>query len=262
MEFAHLARSHFWVSTPLTSFAPCVMDKTSEQTEQKQIEEIPESQKSASWRFWLDIVLDMIIIASVVFLVRTFIISPFQVYGSSMCDTLNYIDNECQKGYGEYIIINKFGYQNFFGWQVGLPQRGDIIVFHPPHNQEEYFIKRVIGLPGETVKLKDGDVYIYNNEHPEGFELEESYLNSENKGNTLPTAGISTFEVPADHYFVMGDNRKGSSDSRRCFEEGRVMNEPCGKGENTPFLPRQNIEGKAWLVLWPLSKLEALANPF
>lgn len=86
--------------------------------------------------FGFDILLNLIIIASMVFLIRTFLISPFQVYGPSMCDTMNNIDNVCQHGYGEYIIVNKFGYQSFPGWQVGLPKRGDIVVFHPPINKE------------------------------------------------------------------------------------------------------------------------------
>lgn len=211
--------------------------------------------------FALDIVLNLVIIASMVFLIRTFLISPFQVYGPSMCDTMNNIDNICQHGYGEYIIVNKFGYQNLLGWQVGLPKRGDIIVFHPPTNQEEFFIKRVIGLPGETVKLKDGYVYIFNKEHPEGYKLEEPYLNATNTGNTHPYAdNNSIFEVPSDGFFALGDNRTQSSDARSCFKES-ISSGGCNQPGNSPFLKLGNIEGKAWLVLWPLSKVTALSNP-
>jgi signal peptidase I len=211
--------------------------------------------------FWLDIVLNIAIIVALVLVIRTFFISPFQVFGPSMCDTLNNIDNKCMKGYGEYIIINKFGYQNIIGWQVGTPKRGDIIVFHPPHNKEEYFIKRVIGLPGETVKLIDGYVYIFNEQSKEGFKLDEPYLNDSNKGNTHPyIKDLNTFEVPEANYFVMGDNRLYSSDSRHCFRESLSDNN-CGKDPLAPFLPRPNIEGKAWIILWPLSKISAISDP-
>jgi signal peptidase I len=210
--------------------------------------------------FWLDIVLNIIIIVALVFLIRTYIISPFQVFGPSMCDTLNNINGVCQRAYGEYIIVNKFGYQNFFGWQVGLPERGDIVVFHPPHNQEEFFIKRVIGLPGETVKLQNGDVYIYNSQNPAGFKLPEKYLNMNNQSNTLPLGEISIFEVPQGQYLVFGDNRIASSDSRTCFKESPSGGK-CGEGQITPFLPLDNIEGKAWVILWPLSKISLLQDP-
>jgi len=211
--------------------------------------------------FWLDVVLNIIIIVALVFLIRTFVISPFQVSGPSMCDTLNYIDNQCQRSFGEYLIVNKFGYQNFFGWQIGMPKRGDIIVFHPPKNDSEFFIKRVIGLPGETVKLKSGEVYIFNKEHPEGYALDETYLNSVNSGNTHPyREDLTIYEIPQGNYFVLGDNRVASSDSRSCFKE-TPGGQPCKQGEASPYLPLDHIEGKAWLVLWPITKLAILADP-
>lgn len=211
--------------------------------------------------FSLDLLLNIVIIVGLVFLIRTFVISPFQVFGPSMCDTLNNVDGTCQRSYGEYLIVNKLGYQNFLGWQVGLPKRGDIIVFHPPQTNEEFFIKRVIGMPGETVQLKNGKVYIFNKEHPEGFELNEPYLNAINTGNTHPYRDdLTVFEVPKDQYFAMGDNRVASSDARSCFKE-KAGGEIC-KGENeSSYLTMSHIEGKAWLILWPLNKLSALADP-
>jgi signal peptidase I len=210
--------------------------------------------------FWLDVILNIIIILALVFIIRTYIISPFQVYGPSMCDTLNNFDGQCQHQYGEYLIVNKFGYQNFAGLRIGLPQRGDIIVFHPPANNSEFFIKRVIGLPGETVKLKDGKVYIFNEKNPDGFELNEPYLNSTNRGNTQPLISSKTvFEVPGDAYFVMGDNRTSSTDSRICFKE-TIGGTACSK-DTSPYLTIDHIEGKAWLVLWPLSKLAVIGRP-
>lgn len=210
--------------------------------------------------FWLDIFLNLVIIIALVFIIRTFVISPFQVFGSSMCDTFNYFDGRCNNGYGEYIIVNKFGYQNFLGWQVGLPQRGDVIVFHPPHNDEEFFIKRVIGLPGETVKLIDNKVYIFNDEHPDGFAIDEPYLNARNKDNTVPREAGDAFEIPEDNYFVLGDNRTGSSDSRSCFKESLTQGR-CGENGNSPYLTLEHIEGKAAVVLWPVTSLSIIQNP-
>lgn len=213
------------------------------------------------WIFWLDVLLNIIIIVAMVVVIRTFIISPFQVYGPSMCDTLNNVEGVCQRAYGEYLIVNKFGYLNFFGWKVGEPQRGDIIVFHPPQNDAEFFIKRVIGLPGETVKLKEGKVYIYNNLNPEGFALEEEYLNEINSGNTHPyNRNNVIFEVPQNHYFVMGDNRVASSDSRSCFQE-TASDDPCNGEGKSSFLTLDHIEGKAWIVLWPINKISFLKSP-
>jgi signal peptidase I len=210
--------------------------------------------------FWLDITLNLVIIVGLVFIIRTYIMSPFQVYGPSMCDTLNYYNGQCQNGYGEYLIVNKFVYQNFFGWQVGTPQRGDIVVFHPPHNDIEYYIKRIVGLPGETVTLKDGYVYIYNDEHPGGYKLDETYLSQENYGSTNPhLTDLRTFEVPESNYLVFGDNRLHSSDSRSCFLENRSAK--CGENGNTPFLTLDNIEGKAAVVLWPLPSISLLKSP-
>lgn len=197
-----------------------------------------------------DLVLNLIIVVFFVLVVRTFLMSPFQVYGISMCSTLNYHDGKCQDAFGDYIIINKSSYLNLFGWQAGTPQRGDIIVFRPPQNNNEFYIKRVIGLPGETIKLIDGNVYLFNSEFPQGVMLDEPYLNEENLGHTFATGGISEFSVPEDRYFVLGDNRERSSDSRLCFKES-PGSPGCETSGITPFLELSNIEGKAALVLWP-----------
>lgn len=209
--------------------------------------------------FWLDIGLNLIIIIALVFLIRTYIISPFQVYGPSMCDTLNAENGECGRGYGEYIIVNKLGYLNILGWQVGLPKRGDIIVFHPPHNNKEFYIKRVIGMPGETVKLLDGYVYIKNKNNPNDIRLEETYLNKDNLGNTHPMTGIREFNVPEDSYFVMGDNRLKSSDARSCFSE-TFIHKQCGEEGTSYYLSRDHIEGKAMVILWPINKISIISD--
>jgi signal peptidase I len=197
-----------------------------------------------------DIVLNVLIVVILVVFMRTFIMTPFQVYGISMCDTLNYINNKCQDGYGDYIIINKSSYLRLPGWTVGTPQRGDIIVFRPPHNNHEFYIKRVIALPGETVKLIDGFVYIFNQQYPDGVKIAEPYLTAENLGSTFATNGISEFKVPENEYFVLGDNRKRSSDSRICFKES-AASPSCGEKGASSYLTMDNIEGKAALALWP-----------
>lgn len=213
------------------------------------------SRQKAILLFILDVLLNAGVIVVLVFVIRVFIISPFQVHGPSMCDTFNDFDGRCLRGNGEYIMINKFGYQNFFGWQVGLPDRGDVIVFIPPDAEDgEYFIKRVIGLPGETVEFREGYVYVINDENPEGFKLDEStYLNEVNWGNTdLPANSDPSFEVPEGEYLVLGDNRKASSDSRRCFEQ-----EGC-TGDNTSTIMLDQIQGKAWVVLWPFGRMRVV----
>lgn len=131
----------------------------------------------------------------IVFLVRYFLIQPFYVRGSSM--EPNFYEKD-------YLIIDEISYR------FEQPKRGDIIVFKlKTQGYNEYLIKRVIGLPGETVIIKDGKVTIKNQDHPEGFILDELYLP---KG--LETIGDIEETVPDGNYFVMGDNRAVSFDSR------------------------------------------------
>ncbi len=207
--------------------------------------------RSPTLYFFVDLVLNVVVIIVLVYGIRTFVISPFQVYGPSMCNTLNYINDTCQDGFGEYLIVNKGIYR------FETPQRGDVIVFRPPHNPNDFYIKRIIGLPGERVKLQNGKVYIFNKEHQSGFELPEDYLSAENKNQTYPllTHIVTSYEVPANTFFVMGDNRRKSSDSRTCF---RGPGDPECNDPNNHFLGVGQIEGKASLVLWPFSKIRVL----
>lgn len=210
--------------------------------------------------FFADLFINIVIVVVLVFTVRTYLISPFQVFGPSMCDTLNSIRSTCQDGFGEYLIVNKALYHPFFGNRFGLPERGDIIVFRPPHNEEDFYIKRIIGLPGEKIKLQNGKVFLFNAEHKDGFELPELYLSRENKNQTYPYPAqlAKTYEVPEGTYFVMGDNRKKSTDSRTCFRG--IGDRECSNPENH-FLELKQIEGKAWVVLWPFDKMRLLKNP-
>ena len=122
---------------------------------------------------------------------------------------------------GEYIIVNKIIWEKFGSFTFSKPQRGDIVIFRPPNGKDEYYIKRIIGLPEETVKISEGSVFIINNENPDGYELSEPYLNKTNTGNTVVNRRNSSaeFTVPENSYFVLGDNRIMSNDSRHCFND-------------------------------------------
>lgn len=168
----------------------------------------------------------VVIIAFVVMLAfRLFVAEPFIVSGSSMVPNFH---NR------EYLIINKIGYR------LHQPERGDVIVFKYPRDTSQYFIKRVIGLPGEKVKVADGRVTIYNSEHPEGKVLEEPYL--PNQAVTFGSEG--TTSLGSDEYFVLGDNRQASSDSR-------VWG----------VLPDNDIVGKVWLRVFPLGDFGVIKSP-
>lgn len=139
-----------------------------------------------------------IVVVSLVIIipVRYYLIQPFYVKGASM--EPSFYDKE-------YLIIDEVSFR------FKEPERGEIIVFKYPVNPNEYFIKRVIGLPGEKVGIKDGFVYIYNQNNPEGLRLEENYLPENGK-----TYGLNEEDaiLGLNEYYVLGDNRNFSKDSR------------------------------------------------
>ncbi len=152
---------------------------------------------------------------------RTFIAEPFVVSGSSMLP--NFTNHD-------YLIVDRLSYI------TGKPQRGDVIVLRFPKDPSQYFIKRIVGLPGEkvcfsaTCQGQDGHVYIFNNQHPEGFKLAEAYISK-------PAYGVSqSAALGSGEYFVLGDNRDASSDSR-------VWG----------ILPKDDIVGKVWARVYPFS---------
>lgn len=154
-----------------------------------------------------------------IFVVRSFIIQPFFVKGSSM--EPNFED-------GDYLIVNEIGYR------LEEPKRGDVIIFRYPNDPSEYFIKRIIALPGETVQIENGAVKIFNAEHPQGFVLDESaYLS-----DSVVTTGSDLEELSDTEYYVLGDNRGASSDSRRWG-----------------VLDKNYIIGKAWVRAWPFDSI-------
>lgn len=150
--------------------------------------------QSSAKLFFLELFKLALLAVITIFLVRYFLFKPFYVRGASM--EPNFFDKE-------YLIIDELTYR------LKEPQRGDIVVFKSPMNKKEYFLKRVIGLPGETVKIRDGQVMIYNEEMPDGFVLKESYLAAGLK--TLPDASAALGD---NKFFVLGDNRFSSLDSR------------------------------------------------
>lgn len=123
---------------------------------------------------------------------RMFIAQPFIVNGASMVPTF---------ASGDYLIVDQLTYA------FGEPSRGSVVVFKFPENPSKFFIKRVIGLPKETINVRDGEVYVVNEANPEGLRLNEPYIRDESENNL-------NVELGEDEYFVMGDNRLQSSDSR------------------------------------------------
>jgi len=151
----------------------------------------------------------VVISLAIILPIRYFLIQPFYVNGASM--EPNFHDHE-------YLIIDEISYR------FSEPERGDIIVFRYPDDPRQFFIKRIVGLPGERIVIANGKVYIYDDEHPDGQTLnEKKYLD-----NTF-TPGDKDIKLSNDEYFLMGDNRTASMDSRafgpvpRRFVIGKVM---------------------------------------
>jgi len=161
--------------------------------------------------FILELTKVVVISLIIIFPIRFFIIQPFYVKGASM--EPSFYDSE-------YLIIDEISYR------FEEPQRGDVIVFRYPRNPQEYFIKRIIGLPKENIQIKEGDIYIYNGYNPNGLIMEEEYL--KNNVNTY-SSNNKMIELSEDEYYVLGDNRTSSQDSRnfgsvdRSFIIGRVL---------------------------------------
>jgi signal peptidase I len=203
------------------------------------------TQKNSFFYNIFDIVLNIIIIIAVVSVIRTFLVSPFQVEGRSMVSTLH--DNE-------YIIINKLVYF------LQDPEPGEIVVFKPPVDESKYYVKRVIGSPGDTITIREGKVFRTPAGSTTEVELSEWYLDEDNAGQTYAYPSIQTgqdspaeitYTVPDGMYFLMGDNRRGSSDSRS-FR--------TADGTEIPFVPKDNIKGRVWFVALPLKNIHALVQ--
>ena len=147
---------------------------------------------------------------------RYFLVQPFFVKGASMEATFDD---------GNYILIDEISYR------FRDPARGEVVVFRFPEDKTQFFIKRIIGLPEETVEIKNDQIIIHNKQHPEGFVLNEKYLSAGEH-----TIGDLRVRLDPNEYFVMGDNRLRSSDSRRWGPLNRSL-----------------ITGKVFFRAWPIS---------
>ncbi|MDP2593339.1 MAG: signal peptidase I [bacterium] len=150
--------------------------------------------KGSRRSFFNEIIRLTIIIVVVVLPIRMFIAKPFLVSGSSMLPTF---EN------GEYLIIDEISYR------FENPKRGEVIVFKYPEDKERFLIKRIVALPRETLKIGPEGIFIINSENPKGFLLDERYVTYD-----IVPIGTLTLTLKEDEYFVMGDNRPASLDSR------------------------------------------------
>lgn len=180
--------------------------------------------RKKSDNFVLELIKVIIISLAIILPVRYYLIQPFIVKGDSM--EPNFSD-------GDYLIVDEFSYR------FKEPQRGEVVIFKYPKDTSQYYIKRIIGLPEETVEIDQGKIIIYNQDHPDGFQLKESYLTP-----NLLTPGDLKISIPQDKFFVLGDNRIASSDSR-------VWG----------LLPKNDIIGRAWIRGLPLAKA-TIFEPF
>lgn len=154
--------------------------------------------------------------------IRYFLFQPFIVKGESMMPNFKT---------GDYLIIDEISYR------LSEPARGDVIVFRYPKDTSQKFIKRIIGLPGETVDIQNSKVSITKDN--ETFALDEEYLSDD-----LKTYGDVNIILGSDEYFVLGDNREYSFDSR-----------------SWGVVPRGNIIGKAFLRIFPVASLSEITKP-
>ncbi len=196
---------------------------------------------------WAGFLVEMFVLLAVVLFIRFYVFQFFQVSGPSMCPTLNQFDTECKNGKGEFVFVNQVTY-NF----IRPPERGEVVVFKPPNNNKDYYIKRVIGTPGDTIRVEDGKVYL-NNAEVQDEVLREPYLSARNQGRTR--ASLDEFTVPAGQYLLFGDNRDRSLDSRDCFSAACTPN-------TTPYVDADLIKGKAEFVIWPFWLGRSMENPF
>ncbi len=187
---------------------------------------------------WTSFVIEMAVLLVIVLCIRFYVFQIFHVSGPSMCPTLNWLNEECEHGKGEFIFVNQFLY-NF----LEDPMRGEVVVFRPP-NKRTHYVKRVIGVPGDTVTIQKGTVFL-NNDQYEEYPLKEPYLSSRNKGRTYTDKKV--FVVPEGEYLLFGDNRAESLDARKCFD----AQGGCADETNTAFVTKKNIKGRAEFVIWP-----------
>jgi len=156
-------------------------------------------------------IVETVVLTLIIFFLIQLVIRNFRVDGHSMDPNLQH---------GQYLVVDKISYNLPFHWRV--PERGDVVVFEPPTYPDKDFVKRIIGLPGETIEIRQGQVYINNERFQEPF------------GARIDRFSMPSRTIPEGEYFVMGDNRANSNDSR-----------------NWGPLEDDKIVGRAWLSYWP-----------
>ena len=172
-------------------------------------------------------IIEMAVIVAIMLGIRYYLAKPFYVKGASM--EPNFYDHE-------YLVIDEISYR------FSDPQRGDIVVFKYPKDPKQYFIKRVVALPGEHIKIENGEIYLVDT-IGQPIKLNEGYLPDETR-TELPLKGYSDVVLGEDEYFLLGDNRDQSLDSR-IF--GPVK--------------KDFIVGKAWVRAWPLNRISTFKAP-
>lgn len=190
---------------------------------ENKLPEKPENEKATLKTVVWEIVKFFALAAIIVLPIRTFIAQPFIVSGGSMDPTFES---------GQYIIVDELSYR------LGKPQRGDVVILKYPRDPSKFFIKRIVGMPNETIEIIDGIVTIKNDTNPKGFQLVEPYIEFEKHDSITQKLG-------REEYFVMGDNRAKSSDSRAW---GSV--------------PEKLVIGKAFLRLLPIASAEILPGSY
>jgi signal peptidase I len=165
--------------------------------------------------FFREILITTILALTIFFIVNA-TVQTFVVVGPSM---LPNFEN------GQRLLVSKVAYR------LHEPERGDVVIFEAPNNEQEDYIKRIIGLPGDTVEVKDGAVYV------NGAKRDEPYITNP------PNYTLEETKIPENDYFVLGDNRINSNDSHSGW-----------------LVPRENIIGKAWLSIWPYYKWRIVAE--
>ncbi|HEY4503164.1 MAG TPA: signal peptidase I [Candidatus Paceibacterota bacterium] len=183
------------------------------------VDKLSGNRENSTW----ELVRFAIIALLIVIPVRFFVAQPFVVSGSSMLPTFE--DKN-------YLVIDELSYR------LSDPQRNDVIVFKYPLDTKKFFIKRIIALPNETLDVRGSTVTITNEEHKDGFVLDQPYINNKSNNDIHIT-------LKDDEYYVMGDNRDFSSDSR-----------------SWGALPRELIVGRVYARLWPLKYLDILPGKY
>jgi len=179
--------------------------------------------KSFLYSLWE--IFEVVLVAVItVLIIRNFLIQPFLVSGASM---------EPNFSSGDYLLIDEVSYR------FREPQRGEVMVFHYPGDESTYYIKRIIGLPNERLVIGEGKIMLFNKEHTNGFAVEEDYLPIGTE-----TSGVKEVVLKDNEYFVLGDNRNYSFDSR-----------------SWGSLQKAEIVGLVRLRLWPFNKVMAVEKP-